>query len=85
MEFSKVARLALAVRRIASMDYVKLDYRRVYIPKASGESRPPGVPKPAYRIYLHMVNQLLVKFLDQHGRISDSQHGFRPRRGTMTA
>lgn len=85
MKLSRVAQLAIAVRRIAAEEYTSLDYKRVYIPKEFGKWRPLGVPKPAYRIYLHMLNQVLVKFLDQGGHLHEAQHGFRPNRGTMTA
>lgn len=85
MKLSSVIRLAIVTRRIASKHYAKLEYTRVYIPKESGKLRPLGVPSYPWRIYLHMINQLLVKFLDDRNEIHPSQHGFRPGRGTLTA
>jgi hypothetical protein len=86
MRVSSVVRLAIAVRRIASQHYTKLDYKRVYIPKDGKDKyRPLGVPSNPYRIYLHMMNQCLVKYLEERNLMSDSQHGFRPERGTLTA
>jgi len=78
-----VISLARKVKFLASTPYQKLDYRRVYIEKSNGKLRPLGVPSPAWRVYLHMLNQLLVFRLDK--TISDAQHGFRPSRGTLTA
>jgi len=85
MGLSSVVRLALEIRRIAQMPYAKLDYKRVYIEKANKQWRPLGVPTPTWRVYLHMLNQLMVNFLDSRNLLHDQQHGFRPRRGTLTA
>lgn len=85
MRLSSVMRLFNSVRKIANKPYAKLDYKRVYIPKQNGEWRPLGVPKPEWRMYLHMVNQFLVHYLDSRGYLSPEQHGFRPNRGTMSA
>jgi len=82
LRFWEVINLHRKFRKI-SKDPQQIDYKRVYIPKANGKWRPLGVPKPEWRLYLHLLNQFLV--LRFNDRISDNQHGFRPGRGTLTA
>jgi len=82
---SKVIRLATAVRRIAWSTEKSIDSSRIYISKSNGKLRPLGVPTPAWRIYLHMFNQMLVYYLHTKNLFHEDQHGFRPGRGTKTA
>ena len=77
--------LAKRVRRVANEQDAKLIYKRIYIEKANGGIRDLGVPSPVWRIYLHMMNQLLVLYLEKINFLKDEQPGFRPHRGTMTA
>jgi len=84
LKLSSVVRLAIAVRRIANNPESKLDFKRVYL-KEPKKWRPLGVPTPAWRIYLHMMNVILSFYYEASGRFRDSQHGFRAGRGTLTA
>jgi hypothetical protein len=84
MKLSSVVRLAIAVRRIANNPESKLDFKRVYLEEPR-KWRPLGVPTPAWRIYLHMMNVILTFYYEASGKYRESQHGFRPGRGTLTA
>lgn len=58
-----------------------MSYHRTYIPKGTDTFRPLGVPTKAWRVYLNMLLHPLVIQID----LGNSQHGFRPGRGTLTA
>lgn len=57
---------------------------RMYILKSGGRIRPIGYPKPSLRIYLHLLNQLLCKYLFTYKHVKSNQHGFLPNRGTLS-
>lgn len=70
-------------KKIVSESWKEYHSRRVYIPKPGGGSRPLGVPRLSWRLYLNLINNFMVYRLKE--KISKSQHGFVPGRGTMTA
>jgi len=60
---------------------VLMDYHRTYVPKGTDSWRPLGVPTLAWRVYGNMLLHILVMSMT----INDTQHGFIPQRGTLTA
>lgn len=70
------------VRKLQERQETFIDFKRVYLPK--GETwRPLGVPKKEWIIHLHLYAQFLAIYCKD--RISTSQHGFMPGRGTLSA
>lgn len=70
------------VTRLCKKMSTMLVYHRAYIPK--GETwRPLGVPEVAWRVYLHMLNNIIVEW--RMVTEGNSQHGFIPGRGILTA
>jgi len=65
-----------------------IKFHRTYIPKKASEplseenARPLGVPSPSWRVYLHMLNNLIV--WSRSGK-EGTQHAYIPGRGVLTA
>jgi len=71
------------VDQLLKSNSTNLMYRRVYIPKGEDNYRPLGVPELSWRVLLQMYQNFLYIFLED--KFLDSQHGFIPNKGTLTA
>jgi hypothetical protein len=81
-----IKRVLYRTRQLALSDSRDLEFYRVWIPKSKpGALRPLGCPSLEWRLYLHMLNQLIVLRAIHKRTIPDCQHGFVPGRGTLTA
>lgn len=71
-----------ALRKLCRQRKAHIAYSRAYIPKGD-TYRPLGVPTRVWRVYLHMINNILTtwRLIDE----KENQHGFIPGRGTITA
>lgn len=83
MPWWKFMKLRKAYLQICKAKFPTINFKRVYIEKSGGKWRPLGVPRPEWRVYLHLMNQALVHRLAP--KLKENQHGFIPDKGTLTA
>lgn len=79
----EVTKLMKEVSRLLGSSRSDVKLYRFYLPKPDGRKRPIGAPSLAWRIIIAMWTDFLYIVINP--RISDNHHGFRPKRGLMTA
>lgn len=82
MSLKDVNRIMAGVKRLVETRATEIKFKRVYIPKGDGRVRPLGVPSLEWRVYLHMLNNLIV--WNRNGK-EGHQHAYYPGRGVHTA
>jgi len=71
------------IDKIIKTRSTKMDFARVYIKKGENGYRPLGVPTLEWRIYQQLLNNFLYIYVKD--QFLDSQHGFLPGKGSLTA
>lgn len=82
MSLKDVNRIMAGVKKLVETRATEIKFKRVYIPKGDGRVRPLGVPSLEWRVYLHMLNNLIV--WNRNGK-EGHQHAYYPGRGVHTA
>jgi len=56
----RVVKIMSKVQQLCDDRATEIKFHRTYIPKGDGRVRPLGVPSLEWRVYLHMLNNLVV-------------------------
>lgn len=76
-------RMKKIIEKVKSETYRWRPVRRTYIPKASGDKRPLGIPSGDDKLLQATLKILLEAYYEP--QFSNRSHGFRPKRGCHTA
>jgi len=82
MKWSEVKKTMAQIKVLAKTKQTSINFKRVYLEQPN-KIRPLGVPTLAWRVYLHMYNNILTEWrlLSETGK----QHAYLPGRGVITA
>lgn len=82
MELNEAKRTLRKVKKLVKAKATKIDYKRVYLEEPT-KFRPLGVPTLAWRVYLHMYNNLITQWrmVTEDG----TQHAYLPGKGVISA
>jgi hypothetical protein len=82
MELNEVKRVMRNISKLVKQKATKIDYKRVYLEEPT-KFRPLGVPTLAWRVYLHMYNNLVTQWrmVSEKG----NQHAYLPGKGVISA
>jgi len=82
MKWSEVLKTMRQVKHLAKVKAFNIDFKRVYLEQPN-KIRPLGVPTLAWRVYLHMYNNLITEWrmISETGK----QHAYLPGKGVITA
>lgn len=83
MSRAQVLKLMHEITKILGHSRSDVRIYRFYLPKPDGRKRPIGAPTLAWRVVIAMWTDFLYMVINP--RISDNHHGFRPKRGLLTA
>jgi retron-type reverse transcriptase len=71
------------VQKLKDHSFAFKPIKRIYIKKSNGMQRPLGVPSPIDKVVLKAMSMILENIYEP--KFLNTNHGFRPNRGTHTA
>jgi len=71
------------IKKLKDQSFAFKPLKRIYIEKSNGKKRPLGIPNPKDKIVLKAMSMLIETIFEPE--FLNTNHGFRPNRGTHTA
>lgn len=71
------------INKLKDQSFAFKPFKRIYVEKPNGKKRPIGIPSSKDKIVLKAMSKLLEKVFEPE--FLNTNHGFRPNRGTHTA